>query len=91
MHFEGLSFSTEVAGASKNNIHSNKPTKWSMIQAIERSPDLDDFLKNGLIEKINSYPANTMHHFEKNIKKHIKNLQLDKAKAEKDQVDDTNS
>lgn len=56
-----------------------KVTAYQLKNWISKSA-LDDYLKDKLIKKIDSYPANTMMHFYKNILKHINNIHKEREK-----------
>lgn len=59
-------------------ITANKLKNWV------NNSGLDDYTKKELIKKIESYPANTSHHFYKNINEHIRRIHAEKRRIEKD-------
>lgn len=81
MHFEQFGFSLHVPGKdtpSSNSIKKeflapDKITKFDMIRWIKRAA-IDVETKDELLKMIAKYPANTMHHFYKNIHKHIQRI-----------------
>lgn len=55
-------------------LTSRKMKKWISDSGI------DEYTKRELIKKIDSYPANTMKHFYKNIHEHIRRIHAEKKR-----------
>jgi hypothetical protein len=58
-------------------------TKADMIQWIKRA-GVDEHTKEKLIEEVAKYPANTMHHFYKNIHRHIRRIHAERQEKAKE-------
>ena len=91
MHFEQFGFHLELTNHKVQNKMSpgreylapKRITKADMIKWI-RQASLDDNTKEGLIKMLAEYPANTMHHFFKNIHTHIARLRAIQQEQEKE-------
>jgi hypothetical protein len=90
MHFEKMGFKVEVPGKEpkrgvkrgREYLAPEKITKADMVKWIKRA-GIDEYTKEKLIKELNDYPANTMHHFYKNIHRHIRRIHLERQEEEK--------
>jgi hypothetical protein len=70
--------------SNREYLAPRKITKADMTKWISQA-NLDEGTKAGLTKMLAEYPANTMHHFFKNIHAHIARIQAAQQEQKKDE------
>ena len=92
MHFEQMGVSLFIPGKDepkakapgKELLAPGKITKYDMTRWIKQA-GIDADTKVELLKLLARYPANTMHHFFKNIHEHIRRIHSEREETESEE------